>query len=74
MSTKERHQELGDRALTALERSGKAAVERGKRTGTPVWAWRDGEWVNVLADYPSVTEKSDTENLTSVREEEPEED
>jgi hypothetical protein len=69
MSTKERHQELGERALTALKRSGKAAIDRGRRTGTAVWAWRDGEWVNVLADYKSVTEKSNDESLTNVREE-----
>ncbi len=69
MSTNDRHQELGDRALTALQRSGKAAIERGKQTGTAVWAWRDGEWVNVLADYKSGAEKLDAESLTSVREE-----
>ena len=69
MSPNERQQELGDRALSALRRSGKTAIERGKRTGTAVWAWRDGEWVNVLADIESVVEESDAESSLSVREE-----
>ena len=58
MTREERHQELLKQSQAALARAGRAAIQRGKETGTPVWAWRDGRWVDVLAEPDESTSAS----------------
>jgi hypothetical protein len=41
---------LTDAGLQALAQAARDAVDLGKRTGTPVWVWRDDQWVNLLAE------------------------
>lgn len=50
MNTDKRHRELLESAREGLERAAQVALDRGRKFGTPVWVWEDGEWVDALAE------------------------
>ena len=69
MKNEKRHQEMLRASEVALAEAGRDAIARGKQTETPVWVWKNGHWVDVLADsrYPSDAEERPS--LARVREE-----
>jgi len=61
------------RTLHRLLGAARDAVDLGKRTGTPVWVWRDDQWVNLLAEPTGAYRKieADTPKETAVVRESP---
>lgn len=68
MKTEKRHQELLEASQNALAEAGRDAIARGKQTETPVWVWKDGQWVDALSNTLYTGDTAKPPPLARVRE------
>ena len=69
MSNREMHDKMLNASRKALQNAGRAAIERGRRTGTPVYIWEGGKAVDLIADAADDASPTEGELLARVREE-----